>query len=492
MKPIARSRRHKLELPLGVVLTAACALASYRSPEIFGGAWLAAWLFAMALPLGALSALLMAQLAGGAWVGALQPALQAIARRLPWMLLLALPLLPSLHGLYPWISGDIADGQRWWFAPGFAITRLLLCCALWLWLMARLTRAHGMRRSLAVVAALLQLLAITVFAFDALMSLQPAFRSASFGLELLTSQMLAAMALTLLLAGRLHGRIARTAYGVLVMASLLWMYLHFMAYLTAWSADLPAEILWYQPRTQTSWGVFIAIGFVLQGLLPLFGLLLPSLREGRGQRAIASLVLIGSVAFWQADVGAALHPGGLVFGIAQLAALMLMLLYWLALALFALDGLRVAAPPQIAPHRRKPAAYRAKRSTEEAADEQLQAESDAKAEPHRDIEPWQIPGRPFAGFGIAFTVGLTLILLASFVYWRFLFVAADAPSQIAANQLPPQPRLQTHAPSDRAAEVASQRARLNGYEWIDRDAGIARIPIDRAMALQAERMESAQ
>ena len=32
---------------------------------------------------------------------------------------------------------------------------------------------------------------------------------------------------------------------------------------------------------------------------------------------------------------------------------------------------------------------------------------------------------------------------------------------------------------------ASARARLEGYAWVDRDAGIARIPIERAMALIA-------
>lgn len=52
--------------------------------------------------------------------------------------------------------------------------------------------------------------------------------------------------------------------------------------------------------------------------------------------------------------------------------------------------------------------------------------------------------------------------------------------------VPPQPRLQPDPASDLAAERAQQQARLDRYQWIDRDAGIARIPIERAMALLAQ------
>ena len=51
--------------------------------------------------------------------------------------------------------------------------------------------------------------------------------------------------------------------------------------------------------------------------------------------------------------------------------------------------------------------------------------------------------------------------------------------------LPSQPRLQPHPASDLAAERAQQQTRLDRYVWIDRDAGVARIPIGRAMELMA-------
>ncbi|HJY85937.1 MAG TPA: hypothetical protein VKE24_03790, partial [Candidatus Acidoferrales bacterium] len=58
---------------------------------------------------------------------------------------------------------------------------------------------------------------------------------------------------------------------------------------------------------------------------------------------------------------------------------------------------------------------------------------------------------------------------------------------------PPEPRLQG-APGHRvspAQELLEMRAEaeaaLNGYAWVDEKAGLARIPIDEAMKLVAER-----
>jgi hypothetical protein len=45
------------------------------------------------------------------------------------------------------------------------------------------------------------------------------------------------------------------------------------------------------------------------------------------------------------------------------------------------------------------------------------------------------------------------------------------------------PRLETDNGADELAQLqAEQTARLTGYAWIDRDHGVARIPITRAMA----------
>jgi hypothetical protein len=47
------------------------------------------------------------------------------------------------------------------------------------------------------------------------------------------------------------------------------------------------------------------------------------------------------------------------------------------------------------------------------------------------------------------------------------------------------PRLEARPQQDRAALEAAAQARIETYGWADRGKGLARIPIERAMALQA-------
>ncbi|HEX5463010.1 MAG TPA: hypothetical protein VFX20_23830 [Steroidobacteraceae bacterium] len=46
---------------------------------------------------------------------------------------------------------------------------------------------------------------------------------------------------------------------------------------------------------------------------------------------------------------------------------------------------------------------------------------------------------------------------------------------------PPQPRLQTDPEADLAAYVRKERHLLNSYGWVDREHGIAHVPIEIAM-----------
>jgi hypothetical protein len=53
--------------------------------------------------------------------------------------------------------------------------------------------------------------------------------------------------------------------------------------------------------------------------------------------------------------------------------------------------------------------------------------------------------------------------------------------------MPPPPRLQVKPAEDLAAYIERENRLLESYGWVDEDAGIARIPIERAMQLLAER-----
>lgn len=57
----------------------------------------------------------------------------------------------------------------------------------------------------------------------------------------------------------------------------------------------------------------------------------------------------------------------------------------------------------------------------------------------------------------------------------------------AGRQLPSGPRLQVNPWRDITAFRAAERELLTTYGWIDRQRGVVRIPIDRAMDIVAER-----
>jgi hypothetical protein len=102
--------------------------------------------------------------------------------------------------------------------------------------------------------------------------------------------------------------------------------------------------------------------------------------------------------------------------------------------------------------------------------------------------------RPIAWAG----AGLTVIVVLIFVLMRWTFVsymtrdaAESAPENpLAASygrQVPPEPRLQTHPVRDLRELRAAEDATLTSYGWVDRKAGIVRIPIARAMELLVSR-----
>lgn len=97
----------------------------------------------------------------------------------------------------------------------------------------------------------------------------------------------------------------------------------------------------------------------------------------------------------------------------------------------------------------------------------------------------------------AFVVGLAAVSLVAFLWMWSLAVRAKlgliakdpAPSPMPeANQPRPRPAvaLQADPNGDMARFRAQEEAALATYAWVDREAGVARIPVDRAIELVAE------
>jgi hypothetical protein len=99
-------------------------------------------------------------------------------------------------------------------------------------------------------------------------------------------------------------------------------------------------------------------------------------------------------------------------------------------------------------------------------------------------------------FGFATALAATVAVVAMVVWLLFGYLAGrDARDStreypLAVGQetrLPPEPRLQTN-PREDLRELREQEDRiLHSYQWVDRSAGVVRIPIDRAVRLTLER-----
>ncbi len=100
---------------------------------------------------------------------------------------------------------------------------------------------------------------------------------------------------------------------------------------------------------------------------------------------------------------------------------------------------------------------------------------------HRDVNIWAI-GKVAIGL-ILTTIASLLLVLGVFRYLEVQENARQAaqPEGAVAGQLPPEPRLLENEPANLQQFRASEDQELNGYVWVDRQKGIVKIPIDRAI-----------
>lgn len=97
---------------------------------------------------------------------------------------------------------------------------------------------------------------------------------------------------------------------------------------------------------------------------------------------------------------------------------------------------------------------------------------------------------------VYFTVALVaLVVVSAWLMWvlsgrlRGEVAAADPPPsplpEARMPYAPPEPRLQASPEADMATLRREEDRVLEGYAWVDRAGGVARIPIERAMDLLA-------
>ncbi|HEV2856210.1 MAG TPA: hypothetical protein VHC97_25700 [Thermoanaerobaculia bacterium] len=357
--PAALDRVQSLGLIAGGVGTVLMVVGLFLSRAYFFRAYLVGWVLWTGVSLGCLAIYLLHHMTRGAWGLVVRRVLEAASRILPVLFLLSLPLFGFGMGyLYEWSHPEVVRGNEvlehkaaYLNVPFFFI-RLVLYFAIWYgfaWLLNRMSlrqdRADdpGLTRRMQLVAGpglVGYCLCVTFAAVDWLMSLQPHWYSTIFGVYLMASQGLSALAFLIVAAVYLSRREPMAGviqprhfhdWGKLLFAFvMLWAYFAFSQFLISWAGNLPEEITYYLARMRGGWGLVALALVVLQFILPFALLLSRDIKRNSGLLAAVALCVLATRwldMFWQVEP--AFHERNLA-------------MYWLYLAApLAIGGLWV-------------------------------------------------------------------------------------------------------------------------------------------------------
>jgi hypothetical protein len=119
--------------------------------------------------------------------------------------------------------------------------------------------------------------------------------------------------------------------------------------------------------------------------------------------------------------------------------------------------------------------------------------SEPRENPEVEHEESDVNARAILGFGAGLlAVGIIVQLLMWLLFSVYTKQAAQVPRAFPLSaeyqqQAPPEPRLQVHPQDDLRQLRAREDAILQGYGWIDKGSGVARIPIEEAMKIVVRR-----
>lgn len=340
----------------GLVL---CAVGAWLDTKAMLGAWLAAAIFALSLPLGALTILMVHGLTGGRWGEAVRQPLRVMTATLPFALIALLPVLVRPDLIFPWAGDDpatlsetVREKLAYLNVP-FFLLRFACCAAIWLiltWVVLSSTsqdRARVGNGKKYALGPILHALAVSVFAIDWMLSIEPEFTSTIYALCEASAEVVGAFALAVLVVaarravevlpgGEEDVALSEDLANMLLGFVLTWIYLVFMQWIVVWGGDLPEEIHWYMLRATDCWQYLLWLLIALQAVAFAGSVARPLKRSHDGLVWLAGAVLAGHFAdvFWR--IRPPLFAGGLLALWHDVAVWIGLGGLWLALFLFLL------------------------------------------------------------------------------------------------------------------------------------------------------------
>lgn len=307
LAPTTFARARRIALIAAAVGVALCALGFFINRGQLFQSWLAAHSFWLAFGLGGLAMLMTHHLMGGQWGVLAGRALEAMARTLPLLALLFVPLCFGLHDLYPWslpheaAASPHLQGKAIYLNARFFYIRAAGYFALWIlfaWLFTRWslrrdrdpspTLSRRMLRA-SSLGLILYFLTMTFATVDWMMSIEPEWYSTIYGATVIVAQGMQALALAAIVIGLLarHPALAQLLtpkpmndLGNMLMAFLmLWTYMAFAQYLIIWMGNLSEEVPWVIHRSRGGWEWIALTLIFVQFFLPFFILLFRSVKR---------------------------------------------------------------------------------------------------------------------------------------------------------------------------------------------------------------------
>jgi hypothetical protein len=320
-----KRRMQVWSLGIGIGALLVCAAAAPFSPIQFFRAYLAAYQFYLGIALGSLAIFMLYQLTGGAWGYLIRRFLEAAMRTMPLLAILFIPVALGVRYAYPWAQPAVVAGSKelkyhlylnvpfWWIRAGlFFFAWLVLIFILSAW-----SRRQGLTgetllprkfRLLSAPGLIVYGVTITFASVDWVMSLQPVYHSTIFAPEFAAGQLVTAQAFaTMILAwvvwrppfAQIISRETLNDLGnMLLTFVVVWAYMTFFEFMLSWIANLPADNVWYIPRSRDGWQWVALALFVFHFAVPFFLLLMRKIkRDPRGLAAAAGIVFFMHLVF---------------------------------------------------------------------------------------------------------------------------------------------------------------------------------------------------
>jgi hypothetical protein len=320
----ARARTAALPLVLAALGAAICVAGIFVDPIRLASAYVVAYVSCLAVVLGTLAMVMIARVTGATWFVVLRRQAEEIIATLPVFAVLLLPILFAVHVLYPWAAHASQlepDVRQAVLAKGsylnvpFFVIRSIVYLATWIALGEALRRAsleqdrgdtvaiERRMRTLSAVGLVAFALTISFASFDWMMSLTPAWYSTIYGVDYFAGAMVGALSLLAVVIVRARRRgVLPEAVGanqlhalakLLLTFVLFWVYIGFSQLIVIWSAEIPAERVWYSVRMRGGWYALGAVIVAGHFVIPFCALLIRALkRSATAMSALGAWLLL--------------------------------------------------------------------------------------------------------------------------------------------------------------------------------------------------------